>query len=133
MCTLTPSREPLVEGGWFHPGLHVNAVGAPPRPDHREIDARGMALSKLFLDSAATAFHESGALLLAIAEGAITAADAQVELGDVLAGMAPGRTSDHDITLFNSVGLAIQDLAIGSLILDRDRAAGRGIEVDLGR
>ena len=78
VCTLTPSREPVVEGAWFRPGQHVNAVGAPPRPDHREIDSAGMARARVFVDSRGTAMHESGDLLLAIAEGAIAAAEVVV-------------------------------------------------------
>lgn len=131
VCTLTPSREPVVAGAWFQPGQHVNAVGAPPRPDHREIDAAGMARARVFLDSRATAMHESGDLLLAIAEGAITAADVGPEIGDVITGAAPGRTSDDEITLYDSVGIAMQDIAIGGLMLARAREAGVGLEVDL--
>lgn len=131
VCTLTPSREPVVEGAWFRPGQHVNAVGAPPRPDHREIDAAGMARARVFLDSTGMALHDSGDLLLAIAEGAITADHVRAELGEVITGAAPGRTSDDDITLFNSVGLAIQDLAIGTLLVARAREKGIGQEIDL--
>lgn len=132
VCTLTPSREAYVEGAWFKPGQHVNAVGAPPRPDHREIDSAGMARARVFLDSVAMAMHDSGDLLLAIADGAITPEHASIEIGDVITGAAPGRTSASDITLFNSVGLAIQDLAIGNLLVARARQKGVGKEIDLG-
>ncbi|TPE48077.1 ornithine cyclodeaminase family protein [Amaricoccus solimangrovi] len=131
VSTLTPSREPVVEGAWFRPGQHVNAVGAPPRPDHREIDAAGMARARVFLDSRETATHESGDLLLAIAEGALAAADVGPEIGDVITGVAPGRTSPAEITLYNSVGIAMQDVAIGALLLARARAEGVGLEIDL--
>ncbi|MFO1143806.1 MAG: ornithine cyclodeaminase family protein [Amaricoccus sp.] len=131
VCTLTPSREPLVEGAWFRSGQHINAVGAPPRPDHREIDAAGMARARVFVDSRETAFHESGDLLLAIAEGALTAADVGPELGDVITGAAPGRTYDEEITLYDSVGIAMQDIAIGALLLEKARDKGVGIEIDL--
>lgn len=131
VCTLTPSREPVVEGAWFKPGLHINAVGAPPRPDHREIDSAGMARARIFLDSVDMAMHDSGDLLLAIADGAITKDDVAAELGDVITGAAPGRTSEDEITLFNSVGLAIQDLAICNLLLARARQKGVGQEIDL--
>ena len=86
LCTLTPSREPVVFGDWFKPGLHINAVGAPPRSDHREIDSAGMARAKLFVDSMDTARKKSGDLLLAIAEGAIAESDVRGELGDVIVG-----------------------------------------------
>jgi ornithine cyclodeaminase/alanine dehydrogenase len=131
VCTLTPSRDPIVEGAWFKPGLHVNAVGASPRPDHREIDSAGMARAQVFLDSLAMAMHDSGDLLLAIADGAITKDQVTRELGDVITGKAPGRTSPDDITLYNSVGLAIQDLAINSLLLASARRKGVGREIDL--
>jgi alanine dehydrogenase len=75
--------------------------------------------------------HDSGDLLLAIAEGAITVEQASTEVGDVITGAAPGRAAADEITLFNSVGLAIQDLAIGSLIVARAREKGVGKEIDL--
>ncbi|WP_119255421.1 ornithine cyclodeaminase family protein [Shinella zoogloeoides] len=131
VCTLTPSREPHVKGAWFKPGQHINAVGAPPRPDHREIDSAGMARGRVFLDSVPMAMHDSGDLLLAIADGAITAEQAATEIGDVITGAALGRTSAEEITLFNSVGLAVQDLAIGDLIVARAREKGIGMEIDL--
>ena len=131
VCTLTPSREPVVEGACFKPGQHVNAVGAPPRPDHREIDSAGMARARVFLDSVDMAMHDSGDLLLAIADGAITKEEAATELGDVITGAAAGRTSPDEITLFNSVGLAIQDLAIGGLLIERAREKGVGQEINL--
>jgi alanine dehydrogenase len=131
VCTLTPSREAYVEGAWFRPGQHINAVGAPPRPDHREIDSAGMARARVFLDSFPMAMHDSGDLLLAIADGAITKEQASTEIGDVIVGTAAGRISSDDITLFNSVGLAIQDLAIGSLLVTKAREKGVGLEIDL--
>jgi len=131
VCTLTPSCEPHVKGAWFKPGQHINAVGAPPRPDHREIDSAGMARARVFLDSVPMAMHDSGDLLLAIADGAITAEQASTEIGDVITGAAPGRTSAEEITLFNSVGLAVQDLAIGDLIVRKAREKGIGKEIDL--
>ncbi len=131
VCTLTPSRDAYVEGAWFKPGQHINAVGAPPRPDHREIDSAGMARARVFLDSVPMAMHDSGDLLLAIADGAITMEQASTEIGDVIAGTASGRASPDDITLFNSVGLAIQDLAIGNLLVARAREKGIGKEIDL--
>ncbi|QOF69503.1 ornithine cyclodeaminase family protein [Aminobacter sp. SR38] len=130
VCTLTPSRDAYVEGAWFRPGQHINAVGAPPRPDHREIDSAGMAKARVFLDSVPMAMHDSGDLLLAIADGAISLDQALPEIGDVITGKSSGRTSADDITLFNSTGLAIQDLAIGNLLVRRAREKGVGREID---
>ena len=117
LCTLTPSREPVVQGAWFEPGLHVNAVGAPPRPDHREIDGEGMARSRVVVDSTATSLAKSGDLMLAVSEGRIDLSAADVELGAVVAGSKVGRRSSSDITLFDSVGLGLQDLATAELVL----------------
>jgi alanine dehydrogenase len=121
LCTVTPARTPVVEGAWFHPGLHVNAVGAPPRADHREIDSAGMARATVVLDSREIQLAESGEVRLALADGSTTEAHYGTELGAVLAGLAPGRTSAAEITLFDSVGVALQDLAYAALALGRLR------------
>ncbi|GAB3150914.1 alanine dehydrogenase [Amycolatopsis stemonae] len=117
LCTLTPSRVPVVEGAWFRPGLHVNAVGAPPRPDHREIDSAGMARATVFADSAAVQLQKSGEAVLSVQDGTTTEDDFRQELGAVLAGLTPGRTERDQITLFNSIGIALQDLAFAALAL----------------
>ncbi|MFJ8056734.1 ornithine cyclodeaminase family protein [Streptomyces sp. NPDC096142] len=121
LCTLTPARHPVVSGEWFRPGLHVNAVGAPPRPDHREIDATGMARATVVVDSTATQLAKSGEALLSIAEGATLPQTFGRELGAVLAGTASGRQLPTDITLFNSVGIALEDLAYAALAIDHAR------------
>ncbi|MEW1644224.1 ornithine cyclodeaminase family protein [Streptomyces sp. NPDC091219] len=121
LCTLTPARHPVVSGEWFRPGLHVNAVGAPPRPDHREIDATGMARATVVVDSTATQLAKSGEVLLSIAEGATLPQTFGRELGAVLAGTASGRQLPTDITLFNSVGIALEDLAYAALAIDHAR------------
>uniref|UniRef100_UPI0024569B66 ornithine cyclodeaminase family protein n=1 Tax=Nocardia neocaledoniensis TaxID=236511 RepID=UPI0024569B66 len=131
LCTLTPSREPIVHGAWFGAGLHVNAVGAPPRADHREVDGEALRRARVVVDSIATTLTKSGDTLLALAEGAITEAAVRTELGEVIAGRAPGRAADTDITLFNSVGIGLQDLAAARLLIDKARANGIGTEVDL--
>ena len=131
VCTLTPSRQPVLLGSWLRPGQHVNAVGAPPRPDHREVDSEAMQRSRVVVDSHANAMAKSGGVLLAIAEGAITEDDVRTELGHVIVGSATGRTSDHDITLFESVGIGLQDLATAEIVIARARALGVGTTIDL--
>ncbi|MFD3745285.1 ornithine cyclodeaminase family protein [Nocardia sp. NPDC058633] len=131
LCTLTPSREPIVHGAWFGAGLHVNAVGAPPRADHREVDGEAMRRSVVVVDSIGTTLTKSGDTLLAVAEGAITRDAVGTELGEVIAGRAPGRHDDSDITLFNSVGIGLQDLVTARLLIDKARTGGIGTEVDL--
>lgn len=129
VCTLTPSREPIVRGAWFRPGQHINAVGAPPRPDHREVDGAGMARATIVVDDHQISIGKSGDSVLALAEGAVTPADLDTDLGQVITGQRPGRTGDDQITLYNSVGVAIQDLAIARLLIDRAREWGRGREL----
>ncbi|GAA3482028.1 ornithine cyclodeaminase family protein [Streptomyces yanii] len=131
LCTLTPSRTPLVRGEWFRPGLHVNAVGAPPRPDHREIDTAGILRSRVVVDSFPVASSESGEVLIPVQEGVITSEHYRTELGDVITGRAPGRRAEDDITLYNSVGVGIQDVAAARLVVDAARRQGLGTEVDL--
>ncbi|WP_329229789.1 ornithine cyclodeaminase family protein [Streptomyces sp. NBC_00111] len=132
LCTLTPSREPLIRGAWFSPGQHVNAVGAPPRPDHREIDTEGVVRSRIVVDAWTTARAKSGEVLIPLAEGALTEDDFRCELGEVLAGSKPGRTSEADVTLFDSVGVGLQDLAVARLLIDAAHERGRGTRIDLG-
>jgi ornithine cyclodeaminase/alanine dehydrogenase len=131
LCTLTPSRDPLVQGAWFRPGLHVNAVGAPPRPDHREIDSEGITRSTVIVDDLAAATSRSGEICVPLARGELEAGHIRAELGEVILGTSPGRTGAEEITLFNSVGLAIQDLAAARQLLAAAEASGVGVEVDL--
>lgn len=131
VCTLTPSVEPIVMGDWFTPGLHVNAVGARPRPAEREIDAIGMARARVILDHWGTTRAKSGAYLAAVAEGLIAADDIVGELGQVINGEITGRRNADDITLFNSVGVGILDLAIGRLAYDRALERGLGQQMNL--
>lgn len=131
VCTLTPSREPVLLGSWLRPGQHLNAVGAPPRPDHREVDSQAMQRSRVVVDSHANAMAKSGGVLLAIADGAITEDDVRTELGHVIISAAPGRTSDDDITIFESVGMGLQDLATAELVIARANALDLGTTIDL--
>lgn len=131
VCTLTPARDPVLLGAWLRAGQHVNAVGAPPRPDHREVDGEAMTRSRIVVDSHDTAMAKSGGVLLAIAEGAITEDDARTELGQVIVGSRPGRSHADDVTLFESVGLGLQDLATAELVLARAAELGVGTTVDL--
>jgi alanine dehydrogenase len=131
VCTLTPSAVPLVRGSWFRPGVHVNAVGAPPRPDHREIDTEGIRRSRVVVDSYEVASHKAGELLIPLSEGAITEADFRDELGQVVLGQRPARTSADEVTLYKSVGLAIQDVATARLVVAAARRTGTGTDVSL--
>ncbi len=131
VCTLTPSRDPIVRGAWFRPGLHVNAVGAPPRPDHRELDTDAIIRATVVVDDRAASLARSGDLCVPLADGAITEDHVHADLGQLVTGARPGRTDARELTVFNSIGLAIQDLAAASALLSAAEAAGVGLEVDL--
>lgn len=131
ICTLTPSVAPIVQGAWLRPGQHLNVVGARPRPDEREVDGATMARASVWVDDIATARSKSGDLMLAVADGALTLDDVVGSVGEVLTGMRPGRTSAEQITLFDSVGIGAQDLAIADLLVREARARGVGLQLDL--
>jgi ornithine cyclodeaminase/alanine dehydrogenase-like protein (mu-crystallin family) len=131
VVTATSAREPVLARGWLKPGAHVNAVGAST-PAAREIDTATVAASALFCDSRVSLRHEAGEFQLAIAEGAIAGEEhIRAELGEVLAGTAPGRRDDSELTMFRSLGLAIEDLAAAQTAVAAARAQGLGTEVEL--
>jgi alanine dehydrogenase len=109
VTTVTPGHEPVVAGSHLRPGMHVNAMGADG-PGKSEVEIDAITSCRLFCDEWTQASH-GGELTGAVQRGLITK-EGVVELGSVLAGDDPGRTADDEITLFDSTGLAIQDLAI---------------------
>src|SRR5580658_5150362 len=127
----TAATTPAIENGWVSEGAHVISVGAC-RPTHRELDSALVARARVVVDSRASAFAESGDILLGIGEGLFTGDHVVAELGEVVAGRLPGRTSDGQVTLFKSLGLAVEDLASARLVFERARMLGKGIEIDLG-
>ncbi len=131
VCTLTAARAPVLEGGWLAPGVHVNAVGACT-PAARELDAEAVARARVYVDRRESALHEAGDLLLAIGEGRVDASCIVGEIGEVLAGRVAGRRSAHEVTLFESLGLAVEDLAAARVVHDEARRRGSGSTVDLG-
>lgn len=110
VCTVTAATEPILQLADIMPGTHVNAVGACT-PNARELSTDLMAAARVFVDWAPAALAEAGDLLLAIAEGVITAEHVAGEVGGVIAGTLPGRTHPAEITVFESLGQALQDLA----------------------
>jgi alanine dehydrogenase len=131
ICTVTSSATPVVDGAWLASGCHVNAVGACT-PKARELDTEAVRRARLFADSRESVLNESGDFLLARVEGAITDDHIVAELGDVLLGRDPGRRSPDEITMFESLGIAVEDVAVGQRLLAKARAAGVGVEMDLG-
>jgi ornithine cyclodeaminase len=131
VVTATSAREPVLDHSWLKPGTHLNAVGAST-PAAREIDTATVAASALFCDSRESLRHEAGEFQLAIAEGAITGEEhVRAELGEVLTGTAPGRRDDNELTLFRSLGIAIEDLAAAQAAVAAAQAQGLGTEVEL--
>ncbi len=120
ICTVTASTTPVLHGRWLSAGAHINAVGAP-RPDWREMDTEAVTRSRLFVDSRAAAAVEAGDIVGSVNEGAITNAHIQAEIGDVFDGRHPGRTDAGQITLFKSLGLAVEDVATAKLAYERAR------------
>ena len=131
VCTVTSSREPVLQGAWLRPGTHVNAVGASLRTA-RELDAAAVAAARVFVDRRESAANEAGDLLMARAEGAIGDDHVQAELGEVLVGRADGRRSPAEITVFKSLGLAVEDVASAHHIHARAAERGMGTWVELG-
>lgn len=131
VCTTTSATEPVLEGAWLAPGAHVNAVGAC-LPTARELDTEAIARSRFYVDRRESALHEAGDFLIPRAEGAVGDDHIAGEIGDVLVGRAPGRESAGEITVFESLGLGIYDLAAAHRVWRNAEAAGAGIEVELG-
>ncbi len=127
----TNSREPVLAHAWLKPGAHVNAVGAST-PNAREIDTATVAASALFCDSRESLRNEAGEFQLAVREGAIPGDEhVRAELGEVLAGIAPGRRDDGELTLFRSLGIGVEDLAAAEIAVAAARAQGLGTAVEL--
>jgi ornithine cyclodeaminase/alanine dehydrogenase-like protein (mu-crystallin family) len=107
IVTATTSRVPVLRGEWLSPGAHINAVGAP-RPDWRELDDEVLRRARLYVDSREAASRESGDVR--------AAPHIFAELGEVVAGTKPGRTSPEEITLFKSLGQAVEDVVAADLV-----------------
>jgi ornithine cyclodeaminase/alanine dehydrogenase-like protein (mu-crystallin family) len=133
IVTATNSTEPVLRREWLTPGVHINAVGAC-LPHMRELDTATVADAALFGDSRDSVLAEAGDYVLAAAEGAIGPDHIQAELGELLAGGSghPGRTGEREITIFESLGLAVEDLAAAALAyrIAWDRGLGTWIDFD---
>lgn len=119
------SRTPVVADSDVAAGAHIAAVGAC-RPDQREMPTALIARARVFVDSRAAARVEAGDLLIPIGEGAISEAHIAGELGELVSGRATGRTDAKQVTIFKSLGLAVEDMVAAHLALTRARAAGLG-------
>lgn len=130
VVTATNSRTPVLELGWLAEGVHVNAIGASV-PSARELDVATIAAAELFVDSRESAANEAGDYRQALEEGAIGEDHIRAELGEVVIGAHPGRSGRAAITVFRSLGLAVEDLAAAEVAVASARRAGAGREIEL--
>jgi ornithine cyclodeaminase len=119
----------VIRREWLKDGVHINAVGAC-FPNTRELDSDTVAASTFIADRRESAENESGDYRLALADGAIGEGHIAAELGDVLTGKHAGRTSADEITVFESLGVAVEDLFAAEYVVRRARETGRGITAD---
>jgi alanine dehydrogenase len=128
LVTTTPVRSPLVRSEWVKPGTHINAIGADAK-GKEELDPQILTRAMIVVDDIAQASH-SGEVNVPLSTGVISDDDIYGELGEVVAGIKPGRTAEDEITVFDSTGLAIQDVATANLVYGK--AVERGIGRKLG-
>ncbi len=129
IITATPAREPLIRYEWVQPGTHISCIGAD-MSGKQELDGRILANARVFTDDIAQSIRV-GECELPIMHGLITEKDIVGEIGSVITGNLPGRTSEQDITIFDSTGIALQDLIVSKETVDLARQQGIGIIVEL--
>ncbi len=129
VVTATNATEPVLDRGWLKPGVHVNAVGGRP-PRMVELDPATIADSSFYVDRRESTENEAGDYIRALEEGAIGPDHIRGEIGEVLIGAKPGRQDDDEITVFRSMGLAVEDLAAAEYVLRRAEEAGAGTRVE---
>ncbi|UCG01932.1 MAG: ornithine cyclodeaminase family protein [Candidatus Heimdallarchaeota archaeon] len=130
VLTATTSPTPVFRGEWLEPGTHISAIGSYT-PETREIDTKTVRKAKVVCDEMNACLEEAGDLIIPIKEGDITKKHIHAELGEIVSGKKPGRETESEITLFKSVGLAIQDAATSKLVYDKAREMKKGIEVEI--
>jgi ornithine cyclodeaminase len=129
IVTATSSLEPVIKREWISPGAHVNAIGTHS-PTSREIDGATMAAARIFTDRRESALNESGDYLLAAKEGLLNPDSILGEIGELLIGTKSGRTSATDITLFKSLGLAIEDVVTADYLYRKALSQDAGSWID---
>jgi ornithine cyclodeaminase len=129
VCTCTSAREPVLSQELLAPGAHVNAVGSSI-PTARELTSELVAASSFFVDRRESTLNEAGDYLFAVEEAGIGPDHIRAELGELLTGEGPGRQSDGELTVFKSLGIAVEDLAAAELVVARARERGIGTEVE---
>ena len=129
IVTATSSAEPIIQREWIAPGAHLNVVGAS-QPDAREVDTATMAAASLFVDRRESTLNEAGDYLQAAHAGVIGPEHIRAELGEILIGARPGRTRSDEITLFKSLGLAVEDVASAAYIYQQAKITQAGTWVE---
>jgi ornithine cyclodeaminase len=130
VITTTPSREPIVRAEWLRPGTHVTAMGSDG-PDKRELEGAVLARADKVVADRLDQCLRLGEIHHAVAEGAITAKDVHAELGEIAAGLRPGRTSDDEITVADLTGVGVQDAAVADVVTAAALAAGIGETIEV--
>ena len=128
LLTTTPAREPVVKSKWVSPGTHINAMGADA-PGKQELDSHILQKSKIIIDCWDQASH-SGEINIPVQEGLVRQSDIQGKIGDVITGSIPGRTSDEEITVFDSTGLAVQDIVTAWNVYEKALQKGIGQKIN---
>ena len=129
ICTTTAATSPILKGDWISKGTHVNAVGVSV-PPFRELDSDAVAKSSLFVDRRESAIEEADDFKIPKGEGLIDDSHIKGEIGEILIGTKKGRTSDDEITIFKSLGLAIEDLAAAQQVYSKALESGAGTWID---
>ena len=129
IVTVTSAREPVIKREWIANGAHLNAVGSC-FPSTREVDSQLMAASSLFVDRRESTISEAGDYLIALSEGAIGPDSIRAEIGEVLIGTKQGRRAADEITLFKSLGIAIEDLASAQYLYRKAKETQEGVWIE---
>lgn len=130
ICTMTKADTPILKGAWIKPGAHINAVGACSAKA-REVDTDLVCRSRVYCDKSEAVLRDAGDLLIPMAEGAISPDHIVGEIGNVMLGKLGGRQSAEEITMFETVGIAVEDLAAAWLVYQQARARGMGTELEI--
>lgn len=132
VCTATTSKTPVFDDTDVQPGTHINAVGAYT-PEMQELPTATVARATVVVDAVEAALAEAGDLIVPLQAGAVTVEHFGRELGMIVGGTAPGRQSNDEVTLFKSVGNAVQDVVVARRAVDRATAEGLGTTIDLSQ
>lgn len=130
ICTATTSSAPVFDHIDLKPGVHINGIGSYT-PEMQEVPPETVTQARIVVDSRSASLAEAGDLIIPLEEGLLTESDIHGEIGELVTGQISGRQSSEEVTFFKSVGLAVQDVAVAELVLQRAAERGLGVEVEL--